>query len=151
MKKARETLEVFAPLANRMGMGKLRAELEDLSFKFLDPDEYTHLVSQIEDSLKDWEQNIEEMQQTLTDSLTELEVGAKKDGTIVALRVHTYANMGGVLSTIAPGIPTTLYGRMLSGVYKFPNIYCHLVPQKFSRLTTCQLLYLPVSLRIELS
>jgi len=59
------------------------------------------------------------------DHITEIEVGAKKDGTITALKVHTYANMGGVLSTIAPGIPTTLYGRMLSGVYKFPNIYCH--------------------------
>lgn len=59
------------------------------------------------------------------DHITDIEVGAKKDGTITALKVHTYANLGGVLSTIAPGIPTTLYGRMLSGVYKFPNIYCH--------------------------
>jgi len=59
------------------------------------------------------------------DHITELEIGAKKDGTIVAFKVKTYANMGGMLSTIAPGIPTTLYGRMLSGVYKIPNIYCH--------------------------
>jgi carbon-monoxide dehydrogenase large subunit len=59
------------------------------------------------------------------DHISELEVGAKNDGTITALKVKTYANLGGVLSTIAPGIPTTLYGRMLSGVYKFPNIYCH--------------------------
>jgi aerobic carbon-monoxide dehydrogenase large subunit len=59
------------------------------------------------------------------DHISELEVGAKSDGTITALKVKTYANLGGVLSTIAPGIPTTLYGRMLSGVYKFPNIYCH--------------------------
>ena len=35
------------------------------------------------------------------------------------------ANLGGILSTIAPGIPTTLYGRMLSGAYRFPNIYCN--------------------------
>ena len=40
-----------------------------------------------------------------------------------ALRVHTYANLGGYLSTIAPGIPTTLYGRMVAGVYKIPNIF----------------------------
>jgi carbon-monoxide dehydrogenase large subunit len=59
------------------------------------------------------------------DHITELEIGAKNDGTIVALRVKTYANLGGVLSTIAPGIPTTLYGRLLSGVYKIPNIFCH--------------------------
>jgi aerobic carbon-monoxide dehydrogenase large subunit len=59
------------------------------------------------------------------DHITEIEVGAKSDGTITGLKVNTYANLGGVLSTIAPGIPTTLYGRMLSGVYKIPNIYCH--------------------------
>lgn len=58
------------------------------------------------------------------DHITEVEIGAKKDGTITGLRVHTYANMGGILSTIAPGIPTTLYGRLLSGPYKIPHIYC---------------------------
>lgn len=58
------------------------------------------------------------------DHVTDLEVGAKSDGTITALKVNTYANLGGILSTIAPGIPTTLYGRLLSGAYKFPNIYC---------------------------
>lgn len=59
------------------------------------------------------------------DHITYLEVGANNDGTITALNVKTYANLGGILSTIAPGIPTTLYGRLLSGAYKFPNIYCH--------------------------
>lgn len=59
------------------------------------------------------------------DHITDLEVGASKDGTITALKVKTYANLGGTLSTIAPGIPTTLYGRVLSGAYKIPNIYCH--------------------------
>jgi aerobic carbon-monoxide dehydrogenase large subunit len=59
------------------------------------------------------------------DHITEIEVGANQDGAITALKVNTYANLGGTLSTIAPGIPTTLYGRLLSGAYKFPNIYCH--------------------------
>jgi carbon-monoxide dehydrogenase large subunit len=58
------------------------------------------------------------------DHVTYLEVGAKRDGTITALKAKTYANLGGVLSTIAPGIPTTLYGRMLSGAYRIPNIHC---------------------------
>jgi carbon-monoxide dehydrogenase large subunit len=57
--------------------------------------------------------------------VTSLEVGAKRDGTITALKADTLANLGGVLSTIAPGIPTTLYGRMLSGPYRFPAIHCH--------------------------
>ena len=57
------------------------------------------------------------------DHVTQLEVGAKRDGTITALRVDTLANLGGILSTIAPGIPTTLYGRMLSGAYRIPAIH----------------------------
>lgn len=61
------------------------------------------------------------------DHITNIEVGATHDGTITALKAHTYANLGGVLSTIAPGIPTTLYGRMLSGAYKIPNLYCNVL------------------------
>ncbi len=61
------------------------------------------------------------------DHITELEIGATRDGKITALKVDTYANLGGVLSTIAPGIPTTLYGRLLSGVYKIPHVHCHVL------------------------
>jgi len=46
---ARETLDIFAPLANRLGVGKIKAELEDLSLKYLDPEKYyeiAKLVSQ---------------------------------------------------------------------------------------------------------
>ena len=48
-KIARETLDIFAPLANRLGVGKIKAELEDLSLKYLHPDKYyeiAQLVSQ---------------------------------------------------------------------------------------------------------
>ncbi len=59
------------------------------------------------------------------DHITDIEVGATKDGRIQGLKVHTYANLGGTLSTIATGIPTTLYGRLLSGAYKIPHFYCN--------------------------
>jgi carbon-monoxide dehydrogenase large subunit len=58
------------------------------------------------------------------DHITEAEICGSRDGTITGLRVGTYANLGGYLSTIAPGIPTTLYGRILTGVYKIPAAYC---------------------------
>ncbi len=58
------------------------------------------------------------------DHITYLEAAATRDGQVKGLRVKTYANLGGRLSTIGPGIPTTLYGRILSGPYKIPNVYC---------------------------
>lgn len=61
------------------------------------------------------------------DHISDIEVGANRDGTINALKVKTFANLGGVLSTIAPGVPTTLYGRVLSGAYKIPHIYCNVI------------------------
>lgn len=57
------------------------------------------------------------------DHQTDVEIGATKDGKITALKVTTLANLGAYLSTVAPGIPTTLYGRMIAGCYKIPNIH----------------------------
>ncbi|MCI0583926.1 MAG: xanthine dehydrogenase family protein molybdopterin-binding subunit [Chloroflexi bacterium] len=57
------------------------------------------------------------------DHITYLEVAGKRDGEITGLRVKTFANLGGRLSTIGPGIPTTLYARVLSGCYLIPNVY----------------------------
>ncbi|MEX2011677.1 MAG: xanthine dehydrogenase family protein molybdopterin-binding subunit [Chloroflexota bacterium] len=57
------------------------------------------------------------------DHITYLEIAGKRDGEITGLKVKTYANLGGRLSTIGPGTPTTLYARVLSGCYKIPNVY----------------------------
>ena len=57
------------------------------------------------------------------DHITYVEVAGKRDGEITGVKVKTYANLGGRLSTIGPGIPTTLYARVLSGCYKIPNVY----------------------------
>ena len=58
------------------------------------------------------------------DHITYLEIAGTRQGEITGLRVKTFANLGGRLSTIGPGIPTTLYGRVLSGCYRIPNVYC---------------------------
>jgi carbon-monoxide dehydrogenase large subunit len=58
------------------------------------------------------------------DHITYLEAAATREGEVKGLRVKTFANLGGRLSTIGPGIPTTLYGRILSGPYKIPNVHC---------------------------
>jgi carbon-monoxide dehydrogenase large subunit len=57
------------------------------------------------------------------DHITDIEIGASRGGAITALKVKTLANLGAYLSTIAPGIPTTLYGRMVPGCYKLPAVH----------------------------
>jgi carbon-monoxide dehydrogenase large subunit len=61
------------------------------------------------------------------DHISYLEIAARRDGEVTGLKVKTFANLGGRLSTIGPGIPTTLYGRMLSGPYRIPNVFCEVV------------------------
>jgi carbon-monoxide dehydrogenase large subunit len=56
------------------------------------------------------------------DHITDIEVAARRDGTITALRGRTWANLGAYLSTAGPGIPTILHGLMLTGCYTIPNI-----------------------------
>jgi GTP diphosphokinase / guanosine-3',5'-bis(diphosphate) 3'-diphosphatase len=45
---ARETLEIYAPIAHRLGMGKIRGELEDLAFQYLEPDAYREIADSME-------------------------------------------------------------------------------------------------------
>ena len=56
------------------------------------------------------------------DHVQEVELAARKDGTILGLRATVWAGMGAYLSTAAPGIPTILHGLMLSGVYNLPAV-----------------------------
>jgi len=58
------------------------------------------------------------------DHVEYVELAAKKDGTILGIRVKTYANMGAYLSTAGPGVPTILFGLMLSGCYKMRAVDC---------------------------
>lgn len=58
------------------------------------------------------------------DHITYAEIAGNKDGAITGIRTTVHANLGGYLSTFAPLIPTILFGIMLSGVYRIPNIRC---------------------------
>jgi guanosine-3',5'-bis(diphosphate) 3'-pyrophosphohydrolase len=67
----RETLEIYAPLANRLGIQSFKSELEDLSFRFLEPDGYTDLVAQMHDTKKERDKYITEVCKTLSSRLAE--------------------------------------------------------------------------------
>ena len=57
------------------------------------------------------------------DHIQDVELAATRDGTITALRVRSIANLGAYASTGAPGVVSTLFGRMVSGCYKIPHIF----------------------------
>ena len=62
---ARETLEIYAPIAHRLGMGKVRGELEDLSFQYLDPEAYTEISRSIDTQRAANEEYLERMRRTV--------------------------------------------------------------------------------------
>ncbi|HAR35372.1 MAG TPA: bifunctional (p)ppGpp synthetase/guanosine-3',5'-bis(diphosphate) 3'-pyrophosphohydrolase [Acidobacteria bacterium] len=62
---AQETLEIYAPIANRLGMGRIRAELEDLSFRYVEPDEYFRMVALVEPELKKGEKELKKLKKQM--------------------------------------------------------------------------------------
>ncbi|MGH9936171.1 MAG: RelA/SpoT family protein, partial [Blastocatellia bacterium] len=68
---ARETLEVYAPIAHRLGMSKIRSELEDLSFQYLEPEEYQRLKEEVESRRASTEAFLEEVKARIAERLTE--------------------------------------------------------------------------------
>lgn len=67
---SQETLDIYAPIAHRLGMGKLRSELEDLAFKNLHPEDYIRLAAEIEARRPELEALLEKIKQTIEDKLT---------------------------------------------------------------------------------
>ncbi len=68
---ARETMEIFAPLANRLGIGRFKWELEDLSFKYLDPEAYRRMQEYVTEKRADREARLVLVAETLRQRLHE--------------------------------------------------------------------------------
>lgn len=71
---SQETLDIYAPIAHRLGMGKLRGELEDLSFQNLYPEEYKRLSKEIESRKSELEDSLAIITSTIREKLDENEV-----------------------------------------------------------------------------
>lgn len=78
--KARETLNIFAPLAHRLGMYKIKWELEDLSLKYLDPVAYHEIVEGISQKRQEREAFIAQIKSSLTDKLEGINIDCTIDG-----------------------------------------------------------------------
>jgi guanosine-3',5'-bis(diphosphate) 3'-pyrophosphohydrolase len=79
---AAETLEIYAPLANRLGIGWLRTEFEDLSFKFLMPELYDELVRKVAKRKEEQEGYIRELIELITKKLQEESLPGKVSGRV---------------------------------------------------------------------
>src|SRR5579871_3391915 len=84
-KIAEETLEIYAPIAHRLGMGKIRGELEDLGFRFLDPLGYEQVEKAVNARRKQGEAFLAKMQAIITDKLKEAGIQARVESRIKRL------------------------------------------------------------------
>jgi GTP pyrophosphokinase len=82
---ARETLDIYAPIAHRLGMGLIRGELEDLAFSYLEPEAYQELQKTVVSKRKEFETFLVELQDTVRKRLQENGISAEVEGRVKRL------------------------------------------------------------------
>jgi len=80
IEKAKETLEIYAPLAHRLGINAIKWELEDLSLKYLNPEEYFEIAHKIEGTRAERETHLKEVVERIHEKLKELKIKCDIDG-----------------------------------------------------------------------
>ncbi|MGM9859092.1 MAG: RelA/SpoT family protein [Bacilli bacterium] len=68
---SRETLEVYAPVAHRLGLNKIKSELEDLSLKYLEPEKYNQVLNLLNENTKNRSESLVRLKKKLADLLYE--------------------------------------------------------------------------------
>jgi len=101
---AQETREIFAPLANRLGMWRFKWELEDLAFKYLEPDDYRNIQSLVAEKRRARESRLEHIKRIIHQRLLEAEIS---DHELQARPKHLYG----------------IYYKMMSQQKGFEEIY----------------------------
>ena len=85
--KSMETMEIYAPLAHRLGMQKIKWELEDVSLQYLDPDGYQQIIDYLEKNEKSATSFMNAIQSKITDRLASVGI----HGSIYGRVKHTYS------------------------------------------------------------
>ncbi len=80
IKVAREVADIYAPLAHRLGIGHIKWELEDLSFRYLEPEQYKQIATLLHERRLDREQYIADVMQQLREKLEEAHIKADISG-----------------------------------------------------------------------
>ena len=81
-KIARETMEIFAPLADRLNMGRTRVQLEELSFRYLSPKDFTRTKTLLDSRLKKSQRKLEKVKRDIAKRLSEEKIEFQMDGRI---------------------------------------------------------------------
>ncbi|PYT82359.1 MAG: GTP pyrophosphokinase [Acidobacteria bacterium] len=82
---ARETLDIYAPIAHRLGMSVVRGELEDLSFRYLEPEAFFALQKEISDKAAFHKEFLDEVQATIRSKLVEAGIPAELEARVKTL------------------------------------------------------------------
>ena len=82
---ARETIDIYAPVANRLGMGLIRGELEDLAFRYLEPDSYFEITKKLSTKRKVFDKFLLEVQGSIRDKMVESGIPAEVQGRVKRL------------------------------------------------------------------
>ncbi|MBR3771710.1 MAG: bifunctional (p)ppGpp synthetase/guanosine-3',5'-bis(diphosphate) 3'-pyrophosphohydrolase, partial [Clostridium sp.] len=80
--KARETMDIYAPIAQRLGISKIKIELDDLSLKYLEPEVYKDLYEKIETKKSDREEFINRIVEEVTYHINNAKIEADIDGRV---------------------------------------------------------------------
>src|SRR6202795_2578095 len=82
---SRETLDIYAPIAHRLGMGIVRGELEDFAFRYLEPESFLALQKQVSDKAPVHQRFLEEVQNTIRTKLVENGIPAELEARVKSL------------------------------------------------------------------
>jgi guanosine-3',5'-bis(diphosphate) 3'-pyrophosphohydrolase len=93
--KAHETREIYAPLAGRLGMSLVKSELEDLAFKYLEPDKYQWLLSQVREEEEQRKSYVDRVCKILREEMARAGIKAEVQGRIK----HLYSIYKKILRT----------------------------------------------------
>lgn len=80
LKISQETLDIFAPIADRLNMGRLRVELEELAFSYLDPETHSKLKVELKNRVGKSEKRLRKVRQEVDRSLDKEKIAHTMDG-----------------------------------------------------------------------
>lgn len=134
--KSKETIEIFAPIAERLGMFKIKAELENLSLKYLDPIAYNEIASTLKDKMAN-SNHIDTITGVLKKKLKEINV----EGSVSGRVKHVYSIFK----------KTFMQGRAIDEIYDIfaLRVIVQTIPECYAVLGIIHDLYKPIPGRIK--